>query len=336
MKNFGDINIVTGGNGSGKSTILEALFLNAGGGNPALAITLNGLRGDDELSHENDLVFHSIFYNFDAKEEISINANFINPNDKLYTRNLKITPRLKQKQSMDETGIDVFLNGLDFKFSNKLVNSKKEKISKNFIYFGDDVIKNPFEKSNVNTKDIVSCRFISPLTPAIRDISGRITSIIMDKQDDSIVNILKEIDPRITKITTISEKGRNQIYVDINLKKLMSSTYMGGGFLRLLNLAITLANDKIVLVDEIENGLHYTVHIPLIEFIFDTVKKLKRQVFITTHSEEFLEKFIYVMKKNEDISVSAYRCFRQEESMGVNIYSEEELGLKEQLNIELR
>jgi AAA15 family ATPase/GTPase len=336
LENIGSINLITGGNGCGKSTVLEAIFLNAGATNTALSLTLNGLRGDDEISHENDLVFHSLFNDFDATKEINIVANTINPNKKLYRRNLTIIPQLKQKLTSGETGVDVFLKGLDFKYGSKLLNAKKEKLSKGHIYFGDDIKKNIFDQSKANEKEILNCRYISPMAPAIRDVSERISAVIKDKQEDVLIRLLQIIDPRITKISTISEKGRNQIYVDIGMDKLMSATYMGGGFIRLLNLAISLTNDTIVLIDEIENGLHYTTHIPLLEFIFDSASRLKKQIFITTHSDEFLDKFITVMRSNKNVDVSAYRCFLQDQSLKINPYNSKELGLREQLDIELR
>ena len=93
---------------------------------------------------------------------------------------------------------------------------------------------------------------------------------------------------------------------------------------------------EIVLIDEIENGLHYSMHRPLLEFIFRSAQQLQRQIFITTHSSEFLDKFIGVLNDFDSLSVSAYRCFRDNEGVRVNLYTKEELGLNEQLDIELR
>ena len=334
--NFGNINLITGGNGTGKSTLLEAIFLNAGGNNAGLAVSLNGLRGDDQINIKNDAVFHSLFHDLDAKKQISINSHYNRPNSQVISRDLKITPRLRQKISAGETGIDVFVNGLDFQFSSKLLRAKKEKIEKGNIDFSDSGEKTPFSHSKVSARTLLECRYVSPMAPAIREISERIAPVIKAKAMGSVVELLSIIDPRISDITTISERGRNEVYVDIGLDKLMPATYMGGGFIRLLNLAITMSTEKIILIDEIENGLHYTMHRPLLEFIFRSAEQLQRQIFITTHSSELLDKFIGVMNEFDSLSVSAYRCFRDNEGVRVNLYTEEELGLTEQLDIELR
>ena len=181
VRNIGDINIITGGNGTGKSTLLEAIFLNAGANHAALSISLNGLRGDAEIHSNNDAVFHSLFHDLDANRVIDINCHYQRPNSKVVSRNLKITPRLKQKIGSGETGVDVFVNGLDFLYGTKLLNSKKEKISKGNINFAEDDGKGPFAQSKVDTSALLECRYISPMVPTIREISERISTVIKSK-----------------------------------------------------------------------------------------------------------------------------------------------------------
>lgn len=334
--NFGDINIITGGNGTGKSTLLEAIFLNAGASNALLTLSLNNLRGDDQLSTKNDAVFHSLFHDLDANKEININAHYTMPNSRLVTRDLKITPRLKQKISAGDTGVDVFVNGLNFHFASKPIKAKKEKKSKGNIYFNESDQSTPISNSKVDSSVLLPCRLVSPMAPMVREISERISTVIRTKEIDQVVELLRIIDPRISNITSISEGGRNQVYVDIGLDNLMPATYMGGGFIRLLNLAISMSTDSIILIDEIENGLHFSTHEPLLKFLFQSAARMKRQLFITTHSSEFLDKFIETMNAFENVDVRAYRCFRDNQGVSIKAYTEEELGLRDQLDIEFR
>ena len=336
VRNFGDINIITGGNGTGKSTLLEAIFLNAGANNTPLALSLNRLRGDDEINRKNDAVFHSLFHDLDASEKIQINSRYMMPNSRLVSRDLEIKAELEQKRSDGETGVDVFVNGLSFYFSSKTPKAKKAKTSKGNIYFDKSDPISPIKNSKVDPSVLLSCRLVSPMAPAIHDISERISTVIKTKEMDQVVELLRIIDPRISDITSINEHGRNQVYVDIGLDNLLPATYMGGGFIRLLNLAISMSRDSIILIDEIENGLHHSTHEPLLDFLFQTAVRLKQQVFITTHSSEFLDEFIKKMKAFENLSVSAFRCFRDNKAVSIKAYTEEELGLKDQLNIELR
>ena len=62
---------------------------------------------------------------------------------------------------------------------------------------------------------------------------------------------------------------------------------------RLLGIALALVNakDGILLIDEIEGGLHYSVQPDMWRLIFETAAKLNVQVFATTHSLDCIRAF---------------------------------------------
>ncbi len=68
---------------------------------------------------------------------------------------------------------------------------------------------------------------------------------------------------------------------------------MGDGMNRLLGLGIALAGARngILLVDEIENGIHWTAFPDLWKFILKVAKRLNVQVFATTQSNDCLKAF---------------------------------------------
>lgn len=68
---------------------------------------------------------------------------------------------------------------------------------------------------------------------------------------------------------------------------------MGDGMLRILQLILALfpAKGGLLLIDEFENGLHYSVQEQTWELIFKLAKKLNIQIFATTHSWDCIEAF---------------------------------------------
>jgi AAA15 family ATPase/GTPase len=52
INNLSRVNLIAGLNNVGKTALLEALFLYGGAYNPALAITINNLRGIDTITIE--------------------------------------------------------------------------------------------------------------------------------------------------------------------------------------------------------------------------------------------------------------------------------------------
>ena len=59
------LNLVTGSNGGGKTSLLEAVFLNAGAANPHLALSINSFRGDNIITPSSDHTFRSWFWESD-------------------------------------------------------------------------------------------------------------------------------------------------------------------------------------------------------------------------------------------------------------------------------
>lgn len=71
---------------------------------------------------------------------------------------------------------------------------------------------------------------------------------------------------------------------------------MGDGMLRVLQLTLKLLGAKggFLLIDEFENGLHYSVQEKVWQLVFELAEQLKVQVFATTHSWDCIESFTKV------------------------------------------
>ena len=92
IKDLKRINLFVGRNNSGKSTILESIFLNIGATNAKLPIIINAFRNLDRLD---DITFRSFFHDFNIEEPIEIKITRQNPKE---FRNLYISPLFSQKK----------------------------------------------------------------------------------------------------------------------------------------------------------------------------------------------------------------------------------------------
>jgi len=54
------------------------------------------------------------------------------------------------------------------------------------------------------------------------------------------------------------------------------------------------------LIDEIDNGLHYSVYKKLWQAIFALATTTNKQVFVTTHSKETLSRLSQMLEENPD------------------------------------
>ncbi len=110
---------------------------------------------------------------------------------------------------------------------------------------------------------------------------------------------------------------------------------------RLLGLALALVNakDGILLIDEIESGLHYSVQPDMWRLIFETAAKLNVQVFATTHSLDCIRAFESAAKERgeeESLLISLRRHRQEPEKIVAVLAGKEDLEIIIHSHIEAR
>jgi hypothetical protein len=112
---------------------------------------------------------------------------------------------------------------------------------------------------------------------------------------------------------------------------------LGDGVNRLFGLALALvhAKDGLFLVDEIENGIHYSVQPDLWRLVFEMATRLKVQVFATTHSYDCVKAFEEAARENEEEGVLV-RLARKGDRTLVGEFDEGELKIAVEGEIEVR
>ena len=81
------------------------------------------------------------------------------------------------------------------------------------------------------------------------------------------------------------------IWGDIGLSELVPLSAMGEGMTQIARLVLAIASvpDGVVLVDEVENGIHHSVLPDVWRAIDEAAKQFHTQIFATTHSFECIE-----------------------------------------------
>ena len=86
-------------------------------------------------------------------------------------------------------------------------------------------------------------------------------------------------------------------------------------------LALVNAKDGFLLIDEAENGLHYSIQAEIWRFIFLIATKLNVQVFATTHSSDCVAAFQAAASESEEDGV-LIRLARKGDRILVGEYDE--------------
>lgn len=307
IDNLNKINIFVGANNSKKTTILEAISLFNINDVENLRRILSGRK---YIKYEE--ILNSFFYNLNIEQ---------NPIIILSKGNQRKELKISCERKITEISFS----------DNQIFNQQNDNIKQKSIYrfslnnepnieITTENDKIGFSSSSnlkeVNTVYIPTNREISRLADNIRKLQN-------NKKIDELTEILKCYDKSLQKIYV---DGYN-IYVDLDdIDKSLSIGTMGEGFISSLIIISNLlvaGNDRgvTILIDEIENGLHRTALKKLVRTILKLIKEYDIQLFMTTHSEEFLKEFY---KLDLDNTASLYRMENEKSGVRAMYYSEEE------------
>lgn len=286
VENLGQVNLFLGKNCAGKSSLLEAIFLLTGLGNPQSVKKITEVRCDKE-GEINDLKY--LFYNANIKDPLLLHAILSDGEE----RTLKITPYYRNSSHQDgfvrKYNMSTF-KGVDLegRYSKKgsysiervgrLATSGEESKLINF-YLNEDETDDFPEDLNEDFALYVT------LNKDERRLLRAYCNLVRRNKKEDLLASLKLFDERITQIEAFSDG----IYLKVEgMEELLPLSMTGDGLRRFFKLAlgINAFNSRIIVIDEIDNGLHYSAYTLLWKSILTLCHQKKLQLFITTHSLE--------------------------------------------------
>ncbi|RKZ90567.1 MAG: hypothetical protein DRR19_09675 [Candidatus Parabeggiatoa sp. nov. 1] len=142
--------------------------------------------------------------------------------------------------------------------------------------------------------------------PASIDSSSKKLAKLFDKcymkgHCDIVKKAFQLIDSSIDNAITLNI-GEPLIYLVRQPSNVMPLSLFGDSLNRVADLFLKLVNNQngILLIDEIENGIHHTKQKELWKLLFEIATKFDIQIFATTHSLEMLRAFVDVCSQIED------------------------------------
>lgn len=296
IDDFSRVNVFLGQNSSGKSSVLECLLLMMGMSNPDLPQALNRLRSRNNYAGIADAryMFNNLVLSClpeitaelsnDAKRHLKLRLSYVF-NDKEVAA--------EQNGPLPVTDTMGLINTLEMLFD--LTKEKETKNYRSSLMFNQSGTITGRELA----KGYVEKQFVSLITSdlLVGSLVNDLSELFKRKQKDLIVERLVNFDKTIYTIDILN----NDIYIGFEgLNELLPLGMTGDGLRRYLNIVAASANPmtNIILIDEIDNGLHYSAYKKLWEAIFALATTTNKQVFVTTHSKETLYYLNEMLEEN--------------------------------------
>ena len=128
--------------------------------------------------------------------------------------------------------------------------------------------------------------------------------------------------------------GTPMIWGDIGLSELVPLPAMGEGMTRLARILLGMSSvpGGVILVDEIEIGIHHSAMVGAWKAIGQAAERFDVQVFATTHSFECIQKAV------EAFTPEGFRYFRTSiiKEKGAVSYEPEQVDLAVRISMEIR
>ncbi|MDZ4122571.1 MAG: AAA family ATPase [Hydrogenophaga sp.] len=328
IKQLGRVNLIVGKNNSGKSSLLEAIRIYAGRANPALLREIAISHGERHIKASSsysektypegkELPFQAFFsgreipntddspiYIGDIEEKSFVkieHALYIDEFEEVEDHEGDIIHRRKRNKIEKDT-----LFTVNAQADQALLISSSESESQGWIELNDS----PAPRRNTIFWDRVLSDIPLSYVPtqflSLDYLAQLWDQIVLTPHEESVKKALRIVEKNVEELAFIQSEmsdsrisrrsDRSERTAKIKLKGFKNGVplnSMGDGMLRVLQLALTIfpARNGFLLIDEFENGLHWTVQEKIWRLIFELATELNIQVFATSHSNDAVKGF---------------------------------------------
>jgi energy-coupling factor transporter ATP-binding protein EcfA2 len=292
VKDCGRVNVIVGDNGTGKTALLEAIFL-ALGASPEVSLRYRQWRGlDGNFNGPNREIeaalWGDLFHNFDLSRPISIQLHGSGPEHRALTithgASSLFVPATREQvrgfrptraRSFSEAGITFDwkdAGGRHHEYSPKITARGIELPGSiedlpDFFYFAASVPSSSMENAN------------------------RFSILSRENRQDDFVKLFTAQYPEIEDLSIEVAGGAPAIYAKLkDIKEKVPVTSISGAINRFLAILLAIASrdHSVVLIDEADTGIYYKRHVAYWRAILAFADAYDSQLFMSTHNEEWL------------------------------------------------
>ncbi|MCQ2688567.1 ATP/GTP-binding protein [Helicobacter pylori] len=323
---FTKLNIITGQNNAGKSNLLEALYYLVGKSMHPCTNVLeiyDNIRKEPLTSESKSLMFYGldtekeiqIVTTLDNNQTLDLQIKFIaSENQKVIES--QIIPTAEQTQMSSQLNFTLKKNNEEIyndhlniaKVPNFPPIPNQSGYNRQFKNFDPNQLQKllPFESTVIIPSDVAYRQ--AHMIQAVSKICSN------NQLEEELNERLNQFD---NNIQSISFNTNNQLKLKVkNIKEKVPLSVFGDGLKKYLHIvsAFMADNAKTIYIDEVENGLHFSRMKLLLRCVIDFINDNKDgnlQVFMTTHSQEFIEILDQVIREKDFAHQTKLFCLEQ-------------------------
>lgn len=351
MSDLGRVNLLVGTNNSGKTSVLEAIQILTTGNIDSIAAAL-GRRGERlfaeterRISMEGDICHLFRGHTIQVGSEFRLRgvngstAGTLTATIQERPLDDDSQPALFDQEEDYSGSFDLLLKGEGFvKVDQKLPLSRRGGLP-------SDMLR---RLRNVQDDATPSTRFIATTSMSLAEVVSLYEDVVLTPEEDLVTRALKTIEPAIERIATTSKESRYSrghtgerggiVVKCAGVDQRIPIGSLGDGIWRILGLALALvhAENGVLLVDEIDTGLHFSVMSDMWKLVSESAKRLHVQVFATTHSRDAVDSLAAIVSEsnNGDDTVTIQRLERDKQHAVT--FNDQEILVAAKRGIEVR
>lgn len=296
LEDFKQVNLIYGKNNTCKTTILESLYMLSSPSKSDNPLRINAKRGINAINSD---IWKSFFYKHDISKSIKISSDFYNKEQ----REIEIT--IKKNPNLRDNFEGLNIKAFEVKEDNnpKVINIGITTSKGNIEYINSREYIKEIHKTWVN-------HYLG-LEDILNEININLSTLIVKKKLDYIVNILKNIEPDLLQILLVPPKF---IYVDTGFDSLQPLNSLGSSFTHALHIisSFFISTDGVIFIDDLESNLNSTSLSLIYNILLKLSKELNVQVFITTNTLESVKLFVDTCIKNVPNTTDEIKLYKLE------------------------
>lgn len=298
LPDLSQITLLTGKNSAGKSSVLEGVFLLMGYSSPDTFDKIRALRGLPSASDITKL-WEPAFHNFDTTKAVEISAEYKGKELKLNYERDDAFSTLDSNQSIQNTFISFSSPAASY-YTLRYSFTVDETTQNGHLFLNPSINPNGTLAMAINTDSNSKTDFKVPNTLFVKsaaansiddaEVAGWFGDLELKGDHQLVVEALRIIDPDIVDIKTIVQQRYVQLYLRTK-ESTLPLKLSGDGMCKLLYLVLAILRSpgSIILIDEIENGFHYSIQESFWKILAESAKRSNSQIIATTHSYECIE-----------------------------------------------